>query len=110
MASLYVRIILGMPVKDPTSGFVCYKAEKLRQLNLDSIKSNGYSFQIEMKFKFFLKKYILKEIPIIFTDKSERRKKRLQTDPSLHKASSLHRKLIILNIISSGKSNIVTAS
>ena len=69
MASLYVRIILGMPVKDPTSGFVCYKAEKLKQLNLDSIKSNGYSFQIEMKFKFFLKKYILKEIPIIFTDR-----------------------------------------
>ena len=69
MASLYVRIVLGMPVKDPTSGFVCYKAEKLKQLNLDSIKSNGYSFQIEMKFKFFLKKYILKEIPIIFTDR-----------------------------------------
>ena len=50
MASLYVRIILGMPVKDPTSGFVCYKAEKLNQLNIDSIKSNGFSFQIEMKF------------------------------------------------------------
>ena len=56
VASLYVRIILGIPVKDPTSGFVCYNAEKLKQLNLDSIKSNGYSFQIEMKFKFFLKK------------------------------------------------------
>ncbi len=69
VASLYVRIILGMPVKDPTSGFVCYNAEKLKQLNLDSIKSNGYSFQIEMKFKFLLKKYILKEIPIIFTDR-----------------------------------------
>lgn len=69
MASLYVRIISGMPVKDPTSGFVCYKAEKLELLNLDSIKSNGYSFQIEMKFKFFMKKYILKEIPIIFTDR-----------------------------------------
>ena len=53
MASLYVRIILGMPVKDPTSGFVCYEAEKLKQFNLDSIKSNGYSFQIEMKFKGF---------------------------------------------------------
>ena len=69
IGSRYIRIILGMPVKDPTSGFVCYKAEKLKQLNLDSIKSNGYSFQIEMKFKFFLKKYILKEIPIIFTDR-----------------------------------------
>ena len=69
VASLYVRIILGIPVKDPTSGFVCYNAEKLKQLNLDSIKSNGYSFQIEMKFKFLLKKYILKEIPIIFTDR-----------------------------------------
>ena len=54
VASLYVRIILGMPVKDPTSGFVCYNAEKLKQLNLDSIKSNGYSFQIEMKFQLFL--------------------------------------------------------
>ncbi len=69
MASLYVRIILGMPVKDPTSGFVCYNAEKLELLNLDSIKSNGYSFQIEMKIKFFMKKYIIKEIQNIFTDR-----------------------------------------
>ena len=67
MASLYVSIILGLTVNVPSSVFVCYNAEKLKQLNLDSIKSNGYSFQIEMKFKFFLKKYILKEIPIIFT-------------------------------------------
>lgn len=68
-ASLYVRIITGMPIKDPTSGFVCYKRIVLETLNLEKIKFVGYAFQIEMKFKAFNKRFKVKEIPIIFTDR-----------------------------------------
>jgi dolichol-phosphate mannosyltransferase len=69
MASWYVRIITGMNIKDPTSGFVCYSIKTLKRLSLKSIRFNGYAFQIEMKFKLFLMKFILNEIPIIFTDR-----------------------------------------
>ena len=69
LASWYVRIITGMNIKDPTSGFVCYSIETLKRLSLNSIRFNGYAFQIEMKFKLFLMKFILNEIPIIFTDR-----------------------------------------
>ncbi len=68
-ASLYVRLITRMKVMDPTSGFVCYSVNSIQKLNLDEIKFNGYAFQIEMKFKLFLKKFSLLEIPIIFTDR-----------------------------------------
>jgi len=68
-ASLYVRLITGMKIMDPTSGFVCYSVKSLQKLNLSDIKFNGYAFQIEMKFKLFLKKLVLTEIPIIFTDR-----------------------------------------
>ena len=68
-ASLYVRLITGMRIMDPTSGFVCYSVKSLQNLNLSEIKFNGYAFQIEMKFKLFLKKLVLTEIPIIFTDR-----------------------------------------
>ena len=68
-ASLYVRFITGMKIMDPTSGFVCYSVKSLQKLNLSDIKFNGYAFQIEMKFKLFLKKLVLTEIPIIFTDR-----------------------------------------
>ncbi len=69
IASFYVRIITNMPVKDPTSGFVCYKRSVLESLNLNQIKFVGYAFQIEMKYKAFNKNYKIKEIPIIFTDR-----------------------------------------
>ena len=69
LASWYVRIITGMNIKDPTSGFVCYSVKSLKSLSLDTISSNGYAFQIEMKFKLFLKKFTIEEIPIIFTDR-----------------------------------------
>jgi dolichol-phosphate mannosyltransferase len=69
MASWYVRIITGMNIRDPTSGFVCYSIKTLKRLSLKSIRFNGYAFQIEMKFKLFLMKFILNEIPIIFTDR-----------------------------------------
>ena len=68
-ASLYVRLITRMKIMDPTSGFVCYSAKSLQKLNLKNIEFNGYAFQIEMKFKLFLNKLKLKEIPIIFTDR-----------------------------------------
>ena len=69
LASWYVRIITGMNIKDPTSGFVCYNIKSLKKLSLDSIRFNGYAFQIEMKFRLFLMKFIISEIPIIFTDR-----------------------------------------
>jgi dolichol-phosphate mannosyltransferase len=68
-ASFYVRIITGMSVKDPTAGFVCYKRKVLETINLDEIRFVGYAFQIEMKFKALNKKFTIKEVPIIFTDR-----------------------------------------
>ena len=68
-ASLYVRIITGMKVLDPTAGFVCYKRAVLESINLDAIKFIGYAFQIEMKYSAYKKNFNIKEIPIIFTDR-----------------------------------------
>jgi len=68
-ASIYVRMITGMKVYDPTAGFVCYKRQVLESIDLDAIKFVGYAFQIEMKFKAYLKKFKIVEIPIIFTDR-----------------------------------------
>jgi len=68
-ASLYVRIITGMKIYDPTAGFVCYKRKVLEALDLDQVKFVGYAFQIEMKFKSYLKKFKIVEIPIVFTDR-----------------------------------------
>ena len=68
-ASIYVRVITAMPVKDPTAGFVCYKRKVLESLDLNKIQFIGYAFQIEMKYKAFDKKFKIKEIPIIFTDR-----------------------------------------
>lgn len=74
-ASLYVRIITGMPVHDSTAGFVCYKREVLEAIPLDEIKFVGYAFQIEMKFKAWTRKFRLKEIPIIFKDREKGKSK-----------------------------------
>lgn len=68
-ASMYVRIITRMPLRDSTAGFVCYRAEVLRTLNLDKIQFKGYAFQIEMKFKSWFKKFKLVEVPIIFVNR-----------------------------------------
>ncbi len=70
-ASAYVRMITGMPLRDATAGFVCYKKVVLQTLDLDKIKFRGYAFQIEMKFKTWKKKFKVVEVPIIFTDRSE---------------------------------------
>lgn len=70
IASLYVREILDMPVKDATSGFVCYRRTVLETINLNHVRSNGYAFQIEMKYKAFLHGLRLREVPIIFVDRA----------------------------------------
>ena len=71
MASKYVRIITGMKIHDTTAGFVCYKRHVLETINLSKIKFVGYAFQIEMKFKAYLKKFNIVEVPVIFTDRTK---------------------------------------
>lgn len=68
-ASIYVRFITWMNVKDPTAGFVCYKREVLEAMNMEKIRFIGYAFQIEMKFAARSLGFRLKEIPIVFTDR-----------------------------------------
>jgi dolichol-phosphate mannosyltransferase len=68
-AGIYTRFITFLPVNDVTAGFMCYKVDSLKQINLDSVKSNGYSFQIEMKFRMWKKKFKIVEIPIVFIDR-----------------------------------------
>jgi dolichol-phosphate mannosyltransferase len=69
-ASLYTRMITWMPVKDPTAGFMCYKREVLETINLDQIRFVGYAFQIEMKFAAWKLHFRIKEVPIIFQDRT----------------------------------------
>lgn len=68
-ASVYVRAITRMPLRDSTAGFVCYRANVLRDLNLDRIRFKGYAFQIEMKFKSWWRKFKVVEIPIVFVNR-----------------------------------------
>ncbi len=67
--SLYSRFILGVNVKDFTAGFVMYRRKVLESLNLDNIKSKGYSFAIEMKYRIIKKGFSYKEFPIVFPDR-----------------------------------------
>jgi len=68
-ASVYTRMILWMPVSDPTAGFMCYKREVLETINLDEIHFVGYAFQIEMKFAAWKLHFKIKEVPIHFEDR-----------------------------------------
>jgi dolichol-phosphate mannosyltransferase len=68
-ASLYTRLILWMPIEDPTAGFVCYKRQVLETINLKSIHFVGYAFQIEMKFAAWKLGFVIKEVPIHFEDR-----------------------------------------
>lgn len=70
LASIYVRVITGMNIHDTTAGFVCYKRTVLEHIDLDNVKFVGYAFQIEMKFKAYLKKFNIIEIPVVFTDRT----------------------------------------
>lgn len=68
-AGLYVRIITGMPFSDPTGGFKCFRRHALKSIELDAVRSNGYSFQIELTHKLWRQGMKVVEVPIIFTDR-----------------------------------------
>jgi dolichol-phosphate mannosyltransferase len=70
-ASKYVQFITGMPIKDATAGFKCYTRKVLESIKLDKIKFIGYAFQIEMKFTTWKLGFKIKEVPIIFTDRTK---------------------------------------
>ncbi len=74
-ASLYVRLITQIPVRDTTAGFVGYKREVLEKLDLKKIEFIGYAFQIEMKYKAWKKAFRIKEIPIVFVDRQKGKSK-----------------------------------
>jgi dolichol-phosphate mannosyltransferase len=68
-ANIYTRIITGMPIHDATAGFKCYKRKVLETINIDSLRSNGYAFQIETNFLAYKKGFKLMEMPIVFVDR-----------------------------------------
>jgi dolichol-phosphate mannosyltransferase len=68
--SLYSRLILGLPIKDLTGGYKCFRREVLEQIALDDVKSNGYSFQIELTYRAFLKNFRIQEVPIVFEERA----------------------------------------
>ncbi len=74
-ASIYVRFITGMPINDTTAGFVCFRKSVLETIPLDEIKFIGYAFQIEMKFTALKYGFKLKEVPIVFTDRTRGKSK-----------------------------------
>jgi dolichol-phosphate mannosyltransferase len=69
-ANVYTRIVTGLPLRDATGGFKCFRREVLEAVDLDDVRSNGYSFQIEMSFRAWKKGYRIKEIPIVFVDRT----------------------------------------
>lgn len=71
LASRYVRFVMRMPIYDTTAGFICYKRQVLEKINLDHIRFVGYAFQIEMKFKAYINNFKIKEVPVIFTDRTK---------------------------------------
>ena len=70
-ASVYVQMITGMKIHDATAGFICYKRQVLKAINLDKIKFVGYAFQIEMKYRAYAKDFVIKEVPMIFTERTK---------------------------------------
>jgi dolichol-phosphate mannosyltransferase len=68
-AAKYVQIITGMPITDPTGGYKCFRRHALQGINLDAVRSNGYSFQIELTHKIWRQGMRIAEVPIIFTDR-----------------------------------------
>lgn len=70
-ANRYSEIITGMPVKDATGGFKCYRREVLEAIGLDNVHSTGYTFQIEMSMKAYVRGFRIKEIPIVFYDRTK---------------------------------------
>ncbi len=70
-AGVYTRMVTRLPVRDVTAGFVCYRRAVLDALDLDRVRSNGYSFQIEMKYRAWRRGFTLVEVPIVFTERAE---------------------------------------
>ncbi len=70
-ANIYAKVITGVPVWDLTGGFKCWRREVLANLNIETLKSEGYSFQIETTFRAYQKGYSIKEVPIVFVDRIE---------------------------------------
>ena len=70
-ANFYSKLVTRLPISDATGGFKCFKRKALEMLDLDSMKSDGYCFQIETTFKIWKKGGIVKEIPIVFTDRTK---------------------------------------
>jgi dolichol-phosphate mannosyltransferase len=68
-ANVYTRLITGLPLKDATGGFKCFRRPALEAIRLDKVRSDGYAFQIEMSFKCWKKGFRLREIPILFVDR-----------------------------------------
>jgi dolichol-phosphate mannosyltransferase len=70
-AGKYVALVTGMPFSDPTGGYKCFRRRALQALNLDAVRSNGYSFQIELTHKLWRQGYQIVEVPIIFTERTQ---------------------------------------
>jgi dolichol-phosphate mannosyltransferase len=68
-AAKYVRFVTGMPISDPTGGYKCFRRRTLQSIHLDQVRSNGYSFQIEMTHKIWRQGMNIVDVPIIFTDR-----------------------------------------
>ena len=68
-ANLYTRVVTGMPVKDATGGYKCFRRRALESVRLDRVRSDGYAFQIEMSYKCWRKGFRIREIPILFVDR-----------------------------------------
>ena len=66
---IFIRTVTGMPIKDPTGGFKCFRRRALEKIGLDEIESNGYSFQLEMNHRMWMAGFTIKEIPIVFTER-----------------------------------------
>jgi dolichol-phosphate mannosyltransferase len=69
-ANIYVRVVTGLPISDSTGGFNCYRKEALEKIDLDTIISDGYAFQIEIKYRLWKKRLSIKEVPITFIDRA----------------------------------------
>jgi dolichol-phosphate mannosyltransferase len=74
-AAKYVQIITGMPIADPTGGFKCFRRKALQSIDLDAVRSNGYSFQIELTHKIWRQGMRIAEVPIVFTERLQGRSK-----------------------------------
>jgi dolichol-phosphate mannosyltransferase len=69
VANLYTRLVTGLPVKDATAGYKCFRRRALESIRLDRVRSDGYAFQIEMSYKCWRKGFRIREIPILFVDR-----------------------------------------